>query len=223
MEKVRVRYAPSPTGDPHIGNIRLAVFDWLFARHHGGTFITRLEDTDQNRLVEGSSLGLLQAMQWLGMEADEGLYIDGQGNIAERGEYGPYTQSQRLSIYQSHVQELLDAGKAYRCFATPEELEAMRTAQAAAHQPPRYDRRFRDLPRSESDAKAQAGERFVIRQKMPLTGEVLVSDIVRGTVKFQASELEDHVLLKSDGFPTYQLANVVDDHLMQISHVYRGE
>lgn len=223
MSTVRVRFAPSPTGDPHLGNIRTAVFDYLFARATGGTFILRVEDTDRARLNDGSLERMYEALAWLGIEPDEGVYVDGQGKVCQRGDVGPYVQSERKEIYGKYAKELLEAGKAYRCFATAEELDEMRKAQQAAGQPPRYDRRFRDLPREESDSRAAAGDPFVIRQAMPLTGEVLVHDVIRGDVSFQCSDLDDHVLLKADGYPTYQFANVVDDHLMGITHVLRGE
>jgi glutamyl-tRNA synthetase len=166
---------------------------------------------------------MYEALAWLGIEPDEGVYVDGQGVICQRGEVGPYIQSERKELYANYAKELMEAGKAYRCFATSEELDAMRKAQQAAGQPPRYDRRFRDLSREESDSRAAAGETFVIRQAMPLTGEVLVHDAIRGDVSFQCSDLDDHVLLKADGYPTYQFANVIDDHLMGITHVLRGE
>ncbi len=223
MSNVRVRFAPSPTGDPHLGNIRTAVFDYLFARATGGTFILRVEDTDRARLNDGSLERMYEALAWLGIEPDEGVYVDGQGNICQRGDVGPYIQSERKEIYGRYAKELLEAGKAYRCFATSEELDVMRKEQQAAGLPPRYDRRFRDLPREESDSRAAAGDPFVIRQAMPLTGEVLVHDVIRGDVSFQCPDLDDHVLLKADGYPTYQFANVVDDYLMEITHVLRGE
>lgn len=223
MSNVRVRFAPSPTGDPHLGNIRTAVFDYLFAKGQGGTFILRVEDTDQARINDGSLERMYEALKWLGIEPDEGVYVDGQGTIQQRGDHGPYVQSQRKDIYADYAKQLLEAGKAYRCFATPEELDEMRKAQQAAGKPPRYDRRFRDLPREESDRRASAGEPFVIRQAMPLTGDVRVHDVIRGEVSFQCADLDDHVLLKKDGYPTYQFANVVDDHLMEITHVLRGE
>jgi glutamyl-tRNA synthetase len=219
----RVRFAPSPTGDPHLGNIRTAVFDYLFAKATGGAFLLRVEDTDRERLNDGSVERMYEALKWLGIEPDEGVYVDGQGNICQRGDVGPYIQSERKNIYAEYAKELLEAGKAYRCFATSEELEEMRKAQQAAGLPPRYDRRFRDLPCEESDRRATAGEAFVIRQAMPLEGEVLVKDLIRGDVTFKCQDLDDHVLLKKDGYPTYQFANVVDDHLMGITHVLRGE
>ncbi len=220
---IRVRYAPSPTGDPHLGNIRTALFTFLAARSMEGTFIMRVEDTDQARKVEGSVERMLEAMRWLGMVPDEGVYLDDQEAVQQRGEYGPYIQSERLPLYREHAERLIVEGKAYKCFATPEELEAMRADQQAKKLPPRYDRRHRELSEEEIQKREEGGEKYVVRQAMPLEGEVRVLDVVRGELVFQAKELEDHVLLKSDGFPTYQLANVVDDHLMKISHVIRAE
>jgi glutamyl-tRNA synthetase len=218
----RIRFAPSPTGDPHLGNIRTAVFDYLFARSTGGTFILRVEDTDQTRLNPGSVERMYEALAWLGVEPDEGVIVR-DGKITQQGEYGPYIQSERKAIYAEYAQQLLASGKAYRCFATPEELDAMRAEQQAKHLPPRYDRRYRDLPVEEAEARAAAGEPFVIRQAMPLEGTITVHDAIRGDVTFNCADLDDHVLIKRDGFPTYQFANVVDDHLMQITHVMRGE
>lgn len=220
---VRVRYAPSPTGDPHLGNLRTAVYDYLLARHEGGSFMVRVEDTDQTRLVPGSLERILQSLAWLGIEPDEGVYLDEQGKIAERGGYGPYVQSQRLSIYQEYAGKLLEDGSAYRCFCSSERLEEMRRLQQEQHLPPKYDKRCRSLSKEESDRRASAGEPFVIRQAMPEGRQVVLADLIRGDVVFNSDELDDHVLLKSDGFPTYQLANVVDDHLMEITHVLRGE
>jgi glutamyl-tRNA synthetase len=217
----RVRFAPSPTGDPHLGNIRTAVFDYLFARKTGGAFILRVEDTDQARLNPESVQRMYEALAWLGIEPDEGVHVK-DGVITQVGNYGPYVQSERMALYAQYAQVLLDSGMAYRCFATAEELQEMRDAQQAAGLPPKYDRRYRDLPRSDSDARAAAGEPFVIRQAIPLQGTVIVHDLIRGEVSFACADLDDHVLIKKDGFPTYQFANVVDDHLMEITHVLRG-
>ena len=212
---IRVRYAPSPTGEPHLGNIRTALFNWLFARSQGGTFILRLEDTDQTRLVPGAAQAIEEALRWLGIDWDEGP--------SKGGDYGPYVQSERLSIYQEHVERLLSEGHAYRCYCTPERLDAMRKEQQARKQPPGYDRRCRELS-AEGERKAAAeNPHRVVRFKMPLEGTITVEDVVRGQVRFEAALLDDYVILKSDGFPTYHLANVVDDHLMEISHVMRAE
>ena len=210
---VRVRYAPSPTGEPHVGNIRSALFNWLYARHTGGSFIVRIEDTDQARLVPGATEAILEALTWLGLDWDEGPGRDAA--------HGPYVQSERLSLYREHVERLIDEEKAYRCYCTPHRLEEMRRTQRGTGQRSGYDRRCRE-PSEAEKAKAE-GAASVVRFKMPLDGEITVNDAVRGEVSFQASLLDDFVLLKSDGFPTYHLANVVDDHLMEITHVMRAE
>ena len=214
---VRVRYAPSPTGEPHVGNVRSALFNWLYARSTGGTFIVRIEDTDQARLVPGAQDAILDALEWLGLDWDEGP--------RKGGPYGPYVQSERqaLGIYQEHADRLVAEDKAYPCYCTPARLDEMRKAQQARRESPRYDNRCRGLSPSERDARAAENPTPVVRFKMPLEGEIVVHDLVRGDVTFDAALLDDFVLLKSDGFPTYHLANVVDDHLMEISHVMRAE
>ncbi len=207
-EPVRVRYAPSPTGLPHVGNIRTALFNWLFARHHGGRFIVRIEDTDVARKVEGAVGAILDSLRWLGLDWDEGPEVG--------GDYGPYFQSQRLERYRAVAQRLLDEGHAYLCYCSPERLEEMRAEQVRRKEPPGYDRRCRDL----SPAEGIAG---VVRFKTPQTGHTEFHDLIWGEVVFENSTLDDFVLLKSDGYPTYHLANIVDDHLMDISHVLRAE
>ena len=207
---VRVRFPPSPTGGPHVGNIRTAIFNWLFARHHGGDFIIRVEDTDQARKVEGSTEELMEALRWLGVEWDEGPDIG--------GDFGPYIQSQRLDLYREHVETLLERGAAYRCFCSPQRLAEVRERQGREKQPMGYDRRCRDLEQA-ADGDAVP----VVRFRMPLEGETSVDDLVRGHVSFENGLVDDFVMLKSDGFPTYHLANVVDDHHMEISHVMRAE
>lgn len=215
MNKARIRFAPSPTGFLHIGSLRTVLFDFLIARSLKGDLILRIEDTDQKREVEGAVENLISTMDWLNINFDEGPHVGGN--------YGPYVQSQRLNIYKQYTDELLERGGAYRCFCTPERLQEMRDKQAAKKLPPRYDRRCRDLSQEEANEKLAKGETYVIRQKMPLSGEVIVHDELRGDIKFKTEDLEDHVLVKSDGVPTYQLASVVDDHLMLISHVSRGD
>ena len=211
----RVRIAPSPTGDPHVGTAYVALFNRAFAKKFGGTFILRIEDTDQTRSNRASELAIFRSLRWLGLDWDEGPDIGGP--------YGPYRQSERLSIYREHALQLLQNGSAYYCFATAEELDEMRKTQKerGAKQP--YDRRYRDLPPAEVERLLANGRPHVIRLKMPLTGETLVEDGLRGTIRFQNDELDDQILLKSDGFPTYHLANVVDDRLMRITHVIRAE
>lgn len=212
---IRFRFAPSPTGFLHIGNLRSALFGYLLAKSQGGKFILRIEDTDQKREVEGAIESLISICSWMGIEFDEGPVTG--------GEYGPYIQTERLDIYRQHADDLLAQGKAYRCFCTEDRLTAMRAEQEAKKLPPRYDRACLHLSPEEVDKKLAAGESYVIRQKMPLTGEVIVYDELRGEIKFPAADLDDHVLIKSNGIPTYQFASVVDDHLMNISHVTRGD
>lgn len=212
---VRVRFAPSPTGFLHIGSLRTALFTYLIARAAHGACILRIEDTDQQREVEGATERLIDILRWIGIDFDEGPHIGGS--------YGPYIQTQRLDKYREHADLLLEKGEAYRCFCTPERLEEMRAEQVSRKAPPQYDRRCRDLPAAEVRERLDAGVRCVIRQKMPLAGEVTVFDELRGRIVFPASTLDDHVLIKSNGVPTYQFANVVDDHLMEITHVTRAE
>jgi glutamyl-tRNA synthetase len=212
---VRVRYAPSPTGYPHVGNIRTALFNWLFARHYGGSFILRIEDTDVERKVEGAIEEILHSLSWLGLDWDEGPEVGGG--------YGPYFQSQRLEIYRPVAQQLVREGYAYPCYCSPQRLEAMRAEQVRRKQPPGYDRRCRNLSQREGAQLEAQGIVPVIRFKTPLKGQTRFQDLIRGKVVFENSTLDDFVLLKSDGYPTYHLANVVDDHLMQISHVLRAD
>ena len=212
---VRVRYAPSPTGEPHVGNIRTAIFNWLFARHHGGAFIIRIEDTDQTRKVEGATEELLDALRWLGIDWDEGADVG--------GDYGPYLQSQRLHLYREAADRLLESGSAYGCYCSPQRLTEMRERQTRNKQPTGYDRRCRDLGEGERLEMEKGGGTPVVRFKMPLDGATTVSDLIRGQVSFENRLVDDFVMLKSDGFPTYHLASVVDDHHMEISHVMRAE
>jgi glutamyl-tRNA synthetase len=204
---VRLRFAPSPTGYPHLGNIRTALFNWLFARHHGGKFILRIEDTDIARKVEGAVEVILDSLRWLGLNWDE----------------GPYFQSQRLPIYHEIVHKLLEEGHAYLCYCSPERLETMRQEQVKRKEPPKYDRRCRDLTQHERTRLEATGITPVIRFKTPLEGETTFYDLIYGPITFKHDTLDDFVLLKSDGYPTYHLANVIDDHSMAISHVLRAE
>ncbi|MBL0175864.1 MAG: glutamate--tRNA ligase [Ignavibacteria bacterium] len=212
---IRVRFAPSPTGYLHVGGLRTALYNYLFARAQGGVFVLRIEDTDRTRLVEGAVENLLRTLSWAGLECDEGP--------AQGGPFGPYVQSERLELYAAHIQTLLADGKAYRCFCTTERLAELKKAQAAEKRPPMYDRRCRTIPVEEAERRAHEGEACTVRMKVPLLGEVVFTDEIRGEVRVSASVIDDQVLLKSDGYPTYHLANVVDDHLMRISHVIRGE
>lgn len=215
IKKNRLRFAPSPTGFLHIGSLRTVIFCYLTAKSLDGDFLLRVEDTDQKREVEGAAENIVKVLKFFNIEFDEGPGIG--------GDYGPYTQSERKEIYQEHVKIVLENDGAYHCFCTPERLEEMRKEQQDKKLPPRYDRKCRDLSLEEVEKRIKAGEKFVIRQKMPLDGEVIVNDGLRGEIKFKAKELEDHVLIKTNGIPTYQFANVVDDHLMKISHVVRAE
>lgn len=205
---VRTRYAPSPTGPQHIGGIRSALFGWLYARHHGGQFILRIEDTDQKRYVEGSLELIKESFKWLGMNIDEGP--------EQGGEYGPYIQSERLELYQTWAKWLVEQGKAYKCFATPEELGEMRKIGNG------YDRRYRDTPAEEVAELEAQGKDYVIRFRMPLEGKTAGEDMIRGTVEFDNAQLQDAVILKSDGFPTYHLAHIIDDYHMKITHITRA-
>ncbi len=212
---VRVRFAPSPTGYLHIGGLRTALYNALFARHHGGRFILRIEDTDQTRKVEGAVENLLSTLAWIGLEYDEGP--------DRPGACGPYVQSERLSLYRAHVDRLLDSGHAYPCFCTEQDLEAMRARQIEEKRPPMYDRRCRSLKPEDVATRIAAGTPHTVRMKVPLSGDVVFPDRIRGEVHVSCKVIDDQVLLKSDGFPTYHLANVVDDHEMGITHVIRGE
>lgn len=210
MNTVRTRFAPSPTGFVHVGSLRTALYQYLLAKKNNGTFVLRIEDTDQEREVEGAVENLIKVLQWAGIEFDEGP-IKG-------GPYGPYIQSERLDIYRQYAQQLLDAGHAYYCTCTKERLEQLRERQIAAKLPPAYDRHCRNL-----NIKPKPGEPYVIRMKVPLDGEITFNDMIHGNITFSYRNVDDQVLIKSDGFPTYHLGVVVDDHLMKITHVIRGE
>lgn len=212
---VRVRIAPSPTGMPHIGTFRTFLFNWLFARKHRGTFVIRIEDTDRERIVPGAVEALLDAVTWFGLDWDEGPRVGGP--------YGPYEQSARLPIYHEHVERLIQAGAAYRCYCSSERLEALRREQQARKEPPGYDRRCRWLTAAERAHEEARGVPFVVRFAVPLEGSTTFHDVIHGDITWENRVLDDFVILKSDGFPTYHLAHMVDDHLMKISHVLRGD
>ena len=214
-DRVRVRYAPSPTGEPHVGNVRTAIFNWLYARRHDGSFIVRIEDTDQTRKVEGATEELLEALRWLGLQWDEGPEAG--------GDYGPYFQSQRLDLYRGAADNLLESGNAYRCYCSAERLAEMRVEQIKLKQTPGYDRLCRYLSDGERESRERSGGPSAVRFSMPLAGTTKLDDLIRGHVSFENSLIDDFVILKTDGFPTYHLANVVDDDAMKISHVLRGE
>ncbi len=216
---IRTRFAPSPTGYVHIGSLRTSLFNFLYARHLGGKVILRVEDTDQSRLVEGAAQNLIDVLETVGINFDE--------SPAKGGDFGPYTQSERLDIYKKHVEELIANNKAYYCFCTPERLDEVRKEQMALKKPPMYDRHCRNLPAEELQSKQEefkaAGKNPVVRFAIPLEGETVVNDLVFGEMHYQNATLDDQVLMKSDNFPTYHLAAVVDDHLMEISHVIRAD
>ncbi len=219
MSGVRVRIAPSPSGFLHIGTAKIALFNWLFARREGGAFILRLEDTDAERSDEQFVMAMCEGFHWLGIDWDEGPEF---GDVPQKGERGPYRQSRRIDIHREHVQRLLDAGRAYKCFATKEELEEMREAQKAAGKPPRYDGRWRDAsPEQVAEAEA-AGKSYVVRFRVP-EGTTTLHDLVQGDVLQKNSEFDDFVIQKPDGSPIFHLAVVVDDATMGITHVIRGD
>lgn len=213
--KVRTRFAPSPTGFMHIGNLRTAIFEYLVAKKYDGSFILRIEDTDQERQVEGAIDFIYDTLKLCGFEIDE-------GPMNEKG-YGPYVQSERKNIYKKYALELVEKGKAYYCFCTEEELSAMRERANARKKPFLYDGRCSRLSKEKIEENLKNGVPYVIRQKMPKTGTTIVEDVVYGKIKIDYSILDDQILLKSDGFPTYNFANVIDDHLMEITHVIRGK
>jgi len=211
---VRVRFAPSPTGLLHVGSARTALYCYLLARQTGGHFILRIEDTDQKRYNPESLANFLDALNYLGLDYDEGPGVG--------GDYGPYVQTERLDLYQTYAQQLLEQGLAYRCFATPEELEEANKERQKAGLPPGYDRRYRDYDPAEAERRAAQGEPHVIRIKLPLDGSITAKDHLRGNITVENKTLQDAVMIKSDGIPTYNFAVNVDDHLMKITHVLRG-
>lgn len=223
MSNIRTRFAPSPTGFLHVGSLRTALYSYLYARKHGGTSILRVEDTDQGRFVEGAIENMIQSMNWAGVTIDEGVNLDENGKVIQVGDKGPYIQSQRLEVYQKHNEILLENGSAYYCFCTKERLDEVRKFQELNKLPPGYDGHCREIPLTEARERAKAGESFVTRMKMPKEGVTAFDDLIGGKVEFKNALVDDQVLMKSDGFPTYHLAVVVDDHLMEITHVIRGE
>lgn len=212
---VRVRIAPSPTGDPHVGTAYMAIFNYIFAKHNRGKFLLRIEDTDRSRSRPEYEQNIYDALHWCGIQWDEGPDVGGP--------YGPYRQSERTHIYKEHCQKLLDEQKAYKCFCTAEELAEMRLILQARGGKQGYDRRCRNLSPEEVRKKEAQGLPWVVRLKVPLTGECVYTDAIKGRLTFPWADVDDQVLLKSDGFPTYHLAVVVDDHLMEISHAIRGD
>lgn len=215
LENVRVRFAPSPTGFLHVGGLRTALYNFLFAKKSGGKFILRVEDTDRSRYVEGAVANLVGTLRWAGLEYDEGPDAG--------GDFGPYIQSERTDVYSKHAAILVDEGAAYRCFCSPERLEQVRKELERKKLTPKYDRNCLRLSEDEIRKNLDSGKAYVVRMKVPDNATVRFTDMIRGDVEFSSEQIDDQVLLKSDGFPTYHLANVVDDHLMKISHVIRGE
>lgn len=214
-EKPRVRFAPSPTGYLHVGGLRTALYNFLYAKRYGGKFILRIEDTDRNRYVEGAVENLIESLKWCGLDFDEGP--------GKEGEYAPYMQSERLNIYLKYAEELISKGKAYYAFDTPERLAKLKEEQTARKEQSKYDKLALTLSQEEIKNKLDAGEPFVIRLNVTPGQRVIVDDVIRGRVEFNTDIVDDQILIKSDGYPTYHMANVVDDHLMKITHVIRGE
>lgn len=222
MSKVRVRFAPSPTGYLHIGGLRTALYNYLYAKKHGGEAILRIEDTDRTRYVEGAIENLIESLKWAGIEHDEGVCLE-DGKVVQKGDYGPYIQSERLDIYKKYVDKLIEDGHAYYCFCSKERLDNLREEQRIKGKVPKYDGLCRGIPLEEAKKRIEAGEEYVVRLKLPKDRDIVFNDLVRGKVTINSDEMDDQVLMKSDGFPTYHMAVVVDDHLMGITHVVRGE
>jgi glutamyl-tRNA synthetase len=220
---IKTRFAPSPTGFLHVGNLRTALYSYLFAKQNGGKFLLRIEDTDRERFVEGGLEAILKSLYWTKIVPDEGVVLTENNKITQVGNNGPYIQSERLDIYKKYIEELIKIGGAYRCFCTKERLDEVKKTQQANNQPTGYDGCCRNLSAEEIKLKLDAKEKHVIRMKMPKTGETVFKDLIRGEVSFRNELIDDQVILKSDGFPTYHFAVVIDDHLMEITHIIRGE
>ncbi|WZL72659.1 glutamate--tRNA ligase [Clostridiaceae bacterium 35-E11] len=219
---VRVRFAPSPTGFVHIGSLRTALYNDLFAKQQGGKYILRVEDTDQTRYVEGAIENMIEALKWAGVEHDEGVMLE-DGKLVQKGGYGPYIQSERLEIYQKYIEEFIENGHAYYCFCSKERLDAVREKQKENKETAKYDGACRDIPIGEAKKRIANGESYVVRLKLPKDYNIQFHDVIRGNVIVNTNDLDDQVLIKTDGYPTYHFAVVVDDHLMGITHVIRGE
>lgn len=220
---IRVRFAPSPTGYVHIGSLRTALYDYLWAKKTGGTYVIRIEDTDQTRLVNDAIDNLVSVMSRLGINHDEGPFFNEEHQLVQRGLYGPYIQSERLPIYKEYIDKLIRSGHAYYCFCSRERLDQVREAQKRSGQTPKYDGLCRDIDLEEAQKRIANGEPYVVRLKLPANRDLIFNDHVRGVVTFNTADLDDQVLMKQDGFPTYHFAVVVDDHLMKITHIIRGE
>lgn len=220
---VRVRFAPSPTGFVHIGSLRTALYNYLYAAKMGGEYILRIEDTDRTRYVEGAIEGMLGSMEWAGVMHSEGPFLDSEGNVVQRGEKGPYIQSERLELYKKYAEQLIDQGHAYYCFCSKERLEQLRAENSDGYGGAKYDGHCRACSLEDAKARVLAGEPHVVRLKLPENTDISFSDLVRGNVTVNTDDMDDQVLMKNDGFPTYHMAVIVDDHLMGITHVIRGE
>ena len=225
MENVRVRFAPSPTGYLHIGGLRTALFNYLYARHTGGDMLLRIEDTDRTRFVEGALENLLKALRWSGIEIDEGVMLDENGEVTQKGDCGPYIQSERVEagIYDKYIDQLIEEGKAYYCFCSQERIDKVRDQQRADGLTPKYDGLCRSIPLEEAKKRVAAGEPHTVRLKLPVNRDITFNDKIKGKITFNTDDQDDQVLIKRDGFPTYHFAVVVDDHLMGITHVVRGD
>lgn len=221
--QIRTRFAPSPTGAIHIGNLRTALYAYLVAKKNKGTFLVRIEDTDQARFVEGSVEKILMALNWAGIHPDEGVMLDEKNKIIEKGDFGPYFQSRRLAVYKEHIDKLIEKGVAYPCFCSRERLGDLRKKQQKQKLPPKYDKNCLSLSKEEAQKKISAGEKYVIRLNVPEEKIIIFHDEVYGKISVRGETIDDQVLIKSDGYPTYHFAVVVDDHLMKITDIIRGE
>ena len=225
MSEVRVRFAPSPTGYLHIGGLRTALFNYLYARHTGGKMLLRIEDTDRTRFVEGALENLLKALKWSGVEIDEGVMLDENGHVTEKGDCGPYIQSERVKagIYDKYIDQLIEEGKAYYCFCSQERVDKVRDQMRADGLTPKYDGLCRSIPLEEAKQRVANGEEYTVRLKLPKDYDISFNDRIKGKITFNTDDQDDQVLIKRDGYPTYHFAVVVDDHLMGITHVVRGD
>lgn len=225
MTETRVRFAPSPTGYLHIGGLRTALFNYLYARHTGGKMLLRIEDTDRTRYVEGALENLLKTLKWSGIEIDEGVKLDENGEVTEVGEAGPYIQSDRVKagIYDKYIDQLIEEGKAYYCFCSKERLDNLRERQKADGLTPKYDGLCRSLSLEEAKERIANGEKYTVRLKLPKDTDITFEDRIKGKITFNTSDMDDQVLIKEDGYPTYHFAVIVDDHEMGITHVVRGD
>lgn len=222
---VRLRFAPSPTGYLHIGGLRTALYNYLYAKQNGGKFLLRIEDTDRTRYVEGAIENLIHELKWAGVEANEGVCLDENGKITEVGECGPYIQSERVEkgIYNKYAEELIEKGYAYYCFCSKERLDDVKNQQKADGKIPRYDGLCRGVSIEDAKKRIANGESYVIRLKLPENRDIVFEDVIKGRITINTNDMDDQVLIKADGFPTYHFAVVVDDHLMGITHIVRGD